>query len=319
MHRGKYIIPSVWLSLWSALGPIGQMAGSLIGGWTQDRLGRRVSLLLGGIISAFAVAVCYVANLPDHIDSRRGVFLTGKTIQGVSLGIMLATSQTIVSEITSRTLRGPANALISILMLLGQLIGALVIRSQQSNKYASSYLVPLASQWAFSGILILVALLVPESPAWLIRMSRPDKALDALRRLHTAAVDPQSVMDDLTSTIAEESANNTEAVSYMECFKGVDRRRTWIIIYANTVTVIFGISLLGQTSYFLQIVGMKVSPSLNILIAGIVIGFVANVIAIFVMQKVGRRALIILSLGASTVLWLSMGIAGIWSGNVTVW
>ncbi|XPS80068.1 hypothetical protein M3J09_012030 [Ascochyta lentis] len=92
-----------------------------------------------------------------------------------------------------------------------------------------------------------------------------------------------------------------------------------IVIFASLIPIIFGLPLLAQASYFIQIVGMTAELSLVILILGIALGFIGNGVGLWVMSKVGRRTLILTSFGISTVLWLGMGIASVWSGTVTIW
>lgn len=295
------------------------MIGAVTGGWIQERLGRRKSIMLGSLISAASIGVCYVSYIPGDIDARRGVLLVGKTMLGFALGIMLATTQTYMSEVTPPTIRGPILGLVPTGILLGQLTGAIVIWSQSSNESANSYLVSIASQWPFSAVPFFVALVLPESPAWFVRRSHNDDALHSLRRLYKDEDEAQRVMNQLVALVADESTTQPGAVAYQDCFKGTNRRRTGIVIFASIIPIIFGLPLLAQASYFVQIVGMEAGLSLIILILGIALGFISNGIGLWLMSKIGRRTLILVSLGISTVLWLGMGVAGIWSSTITVW
>jgi hypothetical protein len=64
LHGDQYIIPAMWMSLWSALGPTGALIGAIIAGWVQDRIGRRRCLAIASVLSAVAVAVVRCAVLP---------------------------------------------------------------------------------------------------------------------------------------------------------------------------------------------------------------------------------------------------------------
>ncbi|KAH8195679.1 hypothetical protein TruAng_010162 [Truncatella angustata] len=63
------------------------------------------------------------------------------------------------------------------------------------------------------------------------------------------------------------------------------------------------------------------APTLSfiVLICGISLGLIANIAGIWTLSKIGRRKLILTSLLASALLWLGMGIAGFWSGQITIW
>jgi hypothetical protein len=57
LHDNQYIIPAHWISLWSALGPAGALAGAIMAGWIQDKIGRKFCLAIGSALSALAVAI----------------------------------------------------------------------------------------------------------------------------------------------------------------------------------------------------------------------------------------------------------------------
>ncbi|KAJ5667735.1 uncharacterized protein N7477_006305 [Penicillium maclennaniae] len=149
--------------VWAA-SPIEMMLGSIIGGQFQDRAGRRISLATGAFLSAIVVAICYVADLPDEITARRGIFFVGKFFQGVCLGINLCVVQTYVSEVLPVLLRGPIIAFLPIFTLLGQLIGSVVVYTSLKYPGAQSYRIPFASQWPFSAVTFLLAAILFGKP-----------------------------------------------------------------------------------------------------------------------------------------------------------
>ncbi|KAJ5330139.1 hypothetical protein N7452_010529 [Penicillium brevicompactum] len=316
--NGIYIIPSMWLSLWNVSSCIGLMFGSIIGGYYQERRGRRITLAIGSFLSTIAVAICYISDLPDEIDSRRGVFFAGKLFQGACIGIMLGVSQTYMSEVLPVVLRGPIIAFYPIFTLLGQLIGSAVVYTSLKYTGAHSYRVCFASQWPFSAVPLILAALLPESPTWLLRKKRPQEALKAQKRLDTARVDSDAVIAAVqTSILAEEEETGNS--SYIECFRGVNTRRTMIVAFAQLIPQLFGLQLLANSSYFMQIVGMNSSNSLMILMLGIALGLLGNIGSLWTLSAFGRRVLTLSSLAIVAVLWLGMGIAGIFQGTVTIW
>ena len=314
----KYIIPSVWMSLWNALGYLGSMVGGAVGGPWQDRSGRRWPLAIGSFISAVSIAILYVSNLPDDIDSRRGIFLAAKIVNGFSVGIVMAVTQTYISESAPTSLRGSAMALLPTFMLLGQIIGAGVVFSSSSDPTPQSYLTSFASQWPFSAVPFIMAIIVPESPSHLVREEKIDAALRSLKRLHTSQIDTIQLVEQLKTSIRLERELSQE-VTYKSCFEKTNRRRTFIVSFASTIPALFGLPLLSNASYYMQVVGMKPSFSLIFLILGIGLGLIANGVGIWAASRAGRRPLTLITLLITVVLWIGMGIAGCWSGTVTIW
>lgn len=313
----KYIIPATWLSLWNVASPIGTMVGAVIGGALQDRSGRRVALAVGSFLSAVAVAILFVADLPDAMDSRRGVFLAGKLLQGLCIGILLCVVQTYMSEVLPSTLRGPIIAFLPIFTLLGQLIGSIVTYTSLKRPGTESYHICLASQWAFSAVPLAMSFLLPESPTWLLRRGNNEKALSAQKRLNTDKIDSNGVIQELQISILAEA--EVGGYTYMDCFRGLDLRRTLIVALASALPQFFGLQLMANASYFIQQVGMSPSNSLIFLILGIGLGLIANAVSLWTINLFGRRLLCLITLEASAVLWLAMGIAGCFKSVVTIW
>ena len=296
------------------------MAGSIIGGYLQDGYGRRTALAVGSTISAVAVALCYVSDVPAAIDSRRGVFLVGKLLQGFAIGVLLCAAQTYMSEVLPTVLRGPILAFFPIFTLLGQLLGAVVVHTCLKYKSAESYRICFASQWPFSGVALVFAACLPESPTWMVRKTKINEALKAQQRLSIAGVDAQATIEELqVSILASERTHGSNESIYMNCFKGPHRRRTFIVAFASSLPQLFGLTLLANASYFMEIVGMDPTNSIVFLILGISLGLLSNIASLWVLNAVGRRILTLVTLGIAAVLWLAMGIAGCFSGVVTIW
>jgi len=291
------------------------MVGSIGGGFFQDRFGRRMSLGFGSILCAAGVAVCFISNRPTSLSDRRIAFLVGKGIQGGAIGMVMATAQTHMSEILPPNLRGPLLAFFPIFTLLGQLLGALVILA--CLKHPTGYTTAFATQWVFAAIPLLMAFIVPESPAYLIRHGDDAAAYTAQRRLDGPNLNTELTISRLRAHIEHE--RRLAQPTYRDSFRRGNLRRTLIVIFASLVPQLFGLTLLGKASYFIQIVGMDANLSVVILILGIVCGLIGNVASMPVLARFGRRPLLLVGLASATILWGSMGIAGIWSGPVVVW
>lgn len=260
----------------------------------------------------------FVCNRPTSIELRRGVFLLGKIIQGIAIGMINIQAITYISETIPTCLRGPALALFPAFTLLGQLIGAIVIFLVSRMESSTSYLIALGSQWPLSVGPFILALLMPESPAYLIRKNRPEEALHSLKRLFAPKVDPAPIFERTRLSI-EAEARLAAQVTYLDCLNAAHRRRTWIVVFASCITAVIGLPLLSSASYFLQVVGMDAFNSLLFLIVGIILGLLANIASVWVLSRIGRRRLTITTLIIGGIIWAGMGICGIWDGIITVW
>jgi SP family general alpha glucoside:H+ symporter-like MFS transporter len=92
-----------------------------------------------------------------------------------------------------------------------------------------AYRIPYALQWIWPFPLAIGIALAPESPWWLVRTGKLDKAKAALLRLTSLSresdFDADETVDMMVHTTALEE-KTTSGASYRDCFKGHDLRRT---------------------------------------------------------------------------------------------
>ena len=292
------------------------MIGAAAGAWVQDKTGRKWTLAGGSLISVLAIAVCYVS---DTAANPQSAFWGGKLLEGIAVGIIITSSQTYLSEVVPARLRGPVFALFPALTLVGQLVAAVAVLTQLDVPGKTSYRVALASEFPFSAIPLVLAFVLPESPAWLLHQDRIQDAREAFRKLHGAqvALAHQDLFEDMHRAVANERrAANDHKATYLECFRGTNLKRTLIVIFANCLEELFGLTLLGHVSYFLQMIGLSHGASFIILILGVVLGLIANIGSFWTLLKFGRRLLILVTLSIVSIFWGTMGIAGCFSGVV---
>lgn len=103
-----------------------------------------------------------------------------------------------------------------------------------------------------------------------------------------------------------EEVRTTTKIGYTECFNAANRRRTLIVIFAGSLEFFFGLSLLSSVNYFLPLLGTNASQSILFLIAGIVIGLIANAGSVWTLSHIGRRKLAITTLLITSGLWSIM-------------
>lgn len=107
---GAYVIPAYWQSLWNAMPQLTTGIGAWAAGPLADRFGRRAAFVTAGCLSAAGVAIVYTA-------SSRGVFLGGKMVNALGLGMALTTGQIYIAEIAPSKFRGIALSIYTFTMV----------------------------------------------------------------------------------------------------------------------------------------------------------------------------------------------------------
>ncbi|RAL00068.1 maltose permease Mal61 [Aspergillus ibericus CBS 121593] len=306
---GAYVIPAYWQSLWNAISQIASMLGATAAGPIQDRCGRRSAFLGAACLSAAGIAIVFTASTP-------GEFLAGKIVNGFAMGLISTAGPTYVSEVAPLQIRGIALSGSTFFFNLGCLIAASVALPRMSMSSDSSYKVLFASGWVWPGIILLLLPLVPESPYYLVMKDRHDHARHMLTRLgHTPNQTP-TLLNAIIRTHEEERRRRAQArgTSFRECFRGVDWRRTRIILYCNAMAQVIGSSFIANAPYFLLQAGMSSSRTGMMTEIGIAFGIASALITAYAMTVCGRRSLVMFGLGLSTVLYTVMGVAGCFPG-----
>ncbi|KAH6867417.1 general substrate transporter [Thelonectria olida] len=321
LHRGAPILPSLWLSLWNASMQIGLMLGSVTNGWVADRFGRKFAMMAGAVVTSAGIAVVYTCDLSESMNHRRGTFLAGKIVIGMGLSMMATTCMTYNSEIVPSKLRGLALSLFQFQLVFGQLIAAVVAGSQIPNGFQrASYRICFATQWALAGAAFLSALVVPESPVWLLRRNDEQGARKSFRWLHGPA-NVEAAMVVMQSTLEHEKQEqaNVADVTWAECFRGQNRRRMRIIIYASIVQQFHGLTFVANGTYFMIIAGLSPKSSITVLEIASGLSLVAIMISWILTNYVGRRRSMLGCTAFLAVVWLSVGITGFYSTPAALW
>jgi Na+/melibiose symporter-like transporter len=179
-----------------------------------------------------------------------------------------------------------------------------------------------AAAWVWPGVIVLLLPLIPESPYFLVMKDQLDKAQKSLEKLGNKSSQVIPMLDQIVRVNEEEKARSAVAkgASFLECFRGVNWRRTRIILICNGLSQIIGASFMSNGPYFLVSAGMSAAKIGMMTEIGIGFGLASSILTAYLMAKCGRRRLIMFGLSLSTVFYTVMGIAGCFpSSSTALW
>lgn len=180
------------------------------------------------------------------------------------------------------------------------------------------YKIPFAIQWIWPVPLIIGIALAPESPWWLVRKERHEDARKALQRLtssdHGASFNADETVAMMRST-NEMEKHLSSGVSYWDCLKGIDLKRTEIVCMTWAIQTLSGNSLIGYSTYFYEQAGLPTSESFTMSIVLYVIGAIGTLTSWGLMTKMGRRTLYLYGQAGMAVILFVIGILGLISPN----
>ena len=152
---------------------LGAAIGALGAGWLSATLGRKRSLILGGVLFVLGSLLCSLAWSPDSLIAARVVL-------GLAIGVATFTAPLYLAEVAPEKTRGAMISLYQLMITSGILVAFL---SDTALSYSGNW------RWmlgiiAIPGVLFLLGLfLLPCSPRWLMMRGRRDEAVKVLRRL----------------------------------------------------------------------------------------------------------------------------------------
>ena len=164
----------------------GTFFGALAAAPIADWIGRRLSLIVSCCVFSFGVILQTAATaLP--------MFVAGRFFAGFGVGLVSALSKcsswfevrplTILlivplyqSETAPKWIRGVIVGSYQLAITIGLLLAAIVNNSTSNRNDTGSYRIPIAVQFAWAIILISGMIILPETPRFLIRSGKLDKA-----------------------------------------------------------------------------------------------------------------------------------------------
>lgn len=297
----KYQVSVAWQSGLSNGARVGQIFGLILNGFVADRFGYRKTMVAFLLLMIGFIFVPFFAK--DIAMLQAGVVL-----MGVPWGVFQTLTTTYAAEVCPVVLRGYLTTYVNMMWGLGQLVATGALRGFLNRSDQWAYRIPYALQWAWPVPLLIGALFAPESPWWLVRKSRLDDAKRSLKRLTSDA--PEG---DIEQTLAmmvhtdELEKDVSVGSSYLDCFRGVDLRRTEITCFAWAIQPLCGASLQGFSAYFFKNAGLPTDISFDFSMALYAVAMVGVVIAWFAMSRFGRRTLFLAGLSAMFLILLTIG------------
>ncbi|KZT38111.1 general substrate transporter [Sistotremastrum suecicum HHB10207 ss-3] len=157
--------------------PAGSLVGALIVGKLADRIGRKKTIIISGIIWV-------IGSILQCASINRGMLVVGRIISGLSVGLASATVPLYQAEISAPSIRGRLISFQQWAITWGILLQYFVQFGCSYINGVASFRFPWALQMIPAILLSGGMLFFPESPRWLIDHGRDEEALQILADVH---------------------------------------------------------------------------------------------------------------------------------------
>ncbi|MGO4209284.1 sugar porter family MFS transporter [Terriglobus sp. 2YAB30_2] len=293
---------------------VGCLAGSLIAGSLADRFGRKPVLLIAALLFA-------VSSILTGWAYTFTSFIVWRITGGIAIGLSSNVSPLYIAEVSPSSLRGRLVSLnqfaIVVGILLAQLINWLLAKPipehASMDMLFSSWNVQYGWRWMFialvipSAIFAFASLWLPESPRWLAARGRQDDARHTLQRVGGKAY-AQAELANIDRTLHLEQKVATSL--WQELAVPAVRRILLVGIALAVLQQWTGINVLfNYAAEVYRNAGYGANDIfLNIVITG-TINLIFTIAAVFLIDRIGRRKLMIFGCAGIAVSHILCAIA----------
>lgn len=271
---------------------VGAFLGSICTAVVGEQLGRKKSIAIG-------VVTLIMGSLLQATAYHRSHLIVARVVTGIGLGMVNSTVPVMQAEFAPKASRGLFVCMQLSTLNFGILLVYWIDYAFSAGNTSYSWRVPVILQCAFLIPMLLILLVVDESPRWLASHDRHDQALDVLRRLNHGKMPDSDVLalhEDIIRTVAVEKA--VGAGSWKDLLKNdkiQSQRRFLIACGIQIFQQLGGINAIIYYSGTLFEKSVGFSPHMSSLMSGFLQTwfFVASFIPWFLIDRVGRRPLLL--------------------------
>lgn len=269
---------------------IGCAIGAIMAGPLADKYGRKFTLMICAVLFA-------VSGVGAGLSNQLHWFVIFRLIGGLGVGAAAMVSPMYIAEMAPAAWRGRLVAFYQMAIVFGILL-AYFSNYLFSNIGANNWRWMFASQTAPSLLFLLFLLMVPETPRWLVKKGRNLQAAEILKK-----ISPGNAIDKELAEI-ERSFQNQRRISLSLLFSKTYAPVLFIGILVAVFQQVTGInSILYYAPVIFKETGMDSSSSLLQTIGIGVVNVISTFIAIGLVDKVGRKKLL---LAGSIIMGISL-------------
>lgn len=279
---------------WAASSAIwGCVLGAMIAGYLSDRFGRKKVLIVTAVLF-------FISALGAAIPNNLTEFVIARFIGGVGVGAASMLSPLYISEIAPSHIRGRLVSLYQLAIVIGiNLIYfvnlKIAAQGDQSWNVDMGWRYMLGSEMIPAVLFLVLLFIVPESPRWLIKKGRREEASDILTKVN-GAERAKTLVAEIETALAHESGT----------IKDIFGKGLRMALVVGMVLALFcQISGINAIIYFAPEIFKSIgfgaeSAFMQTVIIGI-INTLFTFVAIWLIDKLGRRTLLIYGVGGMIV------------------
>ncbi|KAG0699501.1 general substrate transporter [Suillus ampliporus] len=306
-----------------AIYEIGCLMGALSNLWVGDRLGRRRTIVLGGCIMI-------IGAILQTTSYSYAQLVVARIITGIGNGLNTSTVPSYHAELSSAEKRGALIFIEGSLITFGVMISYWIdFALFWAGGSSAQWRVPIALQIVLALVMVFGIGFLPESPRWLIKQNRNAEAMAVISALENKSpnnAEVQRTYHAIREAVAIEDFETSSSFGDKHTPQNLKRsslrkllvggrsqhfRRASLGVINQCFQQITGINLITYYATILfQRLGLSDVTSRLIAAANGTEYFLASIIAIFIIDRIGRRRLMLFGAAGQCLTMILLGVLG---------
>lgn len=278
---------------------LGCIPGAMLAGFLSDRFGRRKVLFICAILYA-------VSGLLSAIPRTFTEFLMARFISGLGIGASSMICPVYIAEMAPKAWRGRLGSMFQLGIVTGIFL-TLFINSRIQGLGDETWNTTTGWRWMLGAevapaiLLLMLLFLVQESPRWLIGAGRESEARDILVGIGGAVHADEEIA-------AVKSVSNHEEGRFSELFASRFRKPLVIAVLLMAFSQFSGINaIMYYSTKIFATAGAGVANSFTWSVIVGLVNLIFTFVAIALVDKAGRRPLLIIGLLVQVVALTAVG------------
>ena len=291
---------------------VGSIVGVLFAGILSDKLGRKLTMVISAVLfSTSALGCALSADFTQLVIYR--------IIGGVGIGVVSIVSPLYISEVAVAQYRGRLVSLYQLAVTVG-FLGAYLVNYQllawaeSGTQLSVDWLNKVFITEVWRGMLgmetlpailfFIIIFFIPESPRWLIVRGKESKAVDILEKIYNSITDAKSQLKETKSVLTSETRSEWSLLMKPGIFKAV--------IIGVCIAILGQFMGVNAVLYYgpsiFENAGLSGGDSLFYQVLVGLVNTLTTVLALVIIDKVGRKKLVYYGVSGMVVSLILIGL-----------
>jgi sugar porter (SP) family MFS transporter len=272
---------------------VGAVLGAIIAGYSADAISRRRTKIIAGCVYVIGALGSALSQTPAELIGTRFVL-------GLAVGTASFVAPMYISELAPKRIRGGVTSFNQLMVVSGIMAAYIVNWALKGAADNWRWMLGLG---ALPGLALAIGMYFqPFSPRWLVEQGRDDEALEVLRRARGEDEEAEEEQQEIKEAASEEGG-------FRDLWRPQVRPLVAIGLVLAIAQQLIGVNtVIYYAPTILKFTGLSTSSAITQALSVGITNLVFTVVAIVLLDRVGRRVLLIVGTSGCILSLTMLGV-----------